>query len=96
MDLFLQQNWTSTKATYVFLLILTPVAPFALFASILSFDLWILYYFVPLEILLRFNLITVSFFFYTYHLLACFRGAEVECLAQNICGRKIPRSSEGE
>lgn len=25
-----------------------------------------------------------------------FGGAEVECFAENICGKKIPRSSEGE
>lgn len=73
-----------------------PQLPFLTFCCpVLSFDLWLLCGFISVVIIPSFNL----FFFPTlifFSFLDRFGGAEVGCLAQNICGKKIPRSSEGE
>ena len=90
VDLFFEQNWTSTKATCPVLLIFSPcLFIFAFFCSVFSFDLWLLYDFMSLAIVPYFHLFIFLHLFF-------FGDAEVGCLAENICGEKNPRSSEGE
>lgn len=75
----------------------SPQLPFFTFCCpVLSFDLWLLCGFISVVIIPSFNLFFFPTRIFFSSFLARFGGAEVGCLAENICGKKIPRSSEGE